>query len=306
MSNLGVFILHGKYIYNNRHIFILHNPDVNKYAKFVDSVSSYRYLVLQVLNNPLSHILSNIPDLLHDVNYNYNYNRNELYAITNAVSYYIVNNVIDKEVAEMYLLNIYMKTNITSGFNYANIVRRKYKNSRVKLCWKLFKEVFKYEWEYFNINIYDLFDIIYCIVYKRYNALYDALYNISIHKSLEPMKTLFILLCYKEDIDAISEESEEAQTVTTADTMSLLSYTIIYILYNYIENIHNHIIHTEFKRLKPAILGKCMEIKEGIEDDNKIPNNLKLMFLKKNNSVYNLYTMGSNVSNVTPVTPVTL
>ena len=286
MKSLGIFLLHGKYLYSNRHIFLLQNPDVNKYTKFVDSASSYRYMVF---NNPVSHILSNIPELLllHDVKYDFN--RQELYTITNFVSYYIVTNVIDKEVAEMFLLNIYIKKNITSDFNYANIVRRKYKNSRVKLCWKLFNTIFNYDWEYFNINLYDLFDVIYCIVYKRYNTLYDVLYNITIHKSLEPMKTLYIILNYKEEIDAISEE-----VGADTDAMSLLNYTIIYILYNYIENIHNHIIHTEFKRLIPAILGKCQEIKEGIEDGNRIPNNLKLMFLNKNNIVYNLYTQDSS------------
>ena len=289
MKSLGIFLLHGKYLYSNRHIFLLQNPDLNKYTKFVDSASSYRCVIFNI---PVSRILSNIPELLNDVKYDFN--RQELYAITNAVSYYIVNNVIDKKVAEMYLLNIYMKTNIASDFNYANIVRRKYKNSRAKLCWKLFKEMFHfyYEWEYFNINLYDLFDVIYCIVYKRYNALYDVLYNISIHKSLEPMKTLYILLNYKEEIDAISNELVRRSS-DDIDSISLLNYAIIYILYNYIENIHNHIINTEFKRLIPTIIGKCHEIKEGIDADNRIPNNLKLMFLKKNNSVYNLYSQDS-------------
>ena len=296
INNLGVFILHGKYIYNCRHIFLLQNPDLNKYTRFVDSVSSYRYLVF---NNPVSHILSNIPDLLHDISYNFN--RSELYAITNIVSYYIVNNVITKEVAEIYLFNIYMKTNVNSGFNYANLVRRKYKNSRVKLCWKLFKEVFNYDWEYFNVNLYDLFDVIYCTVYKRYNALYNTLYNIKIHKSLEPLKTLYILLCYKEDIDVITDDGygDDASGASGCDedTTSLFNYVIIYILYDYIENIHQHIIHTntQFKRLIPAILEKCLEIKKGIDDDDRIPNNLKLMFLKKNDNVFNLYRTDTGI-----------
>lgn len=293
INNLGVFILHGKYIYNCRHIILLQNPDLNKYTQFVDSVSSYRYIVF---NNPVSHILSNIPDLLHDIYYNFN--RDELYAITNTVSYYIVNNVIDKEVAEIYLFNIYMKTSINSGFNYANLVRRKYKNSRVKLCWILFKEVFNYNWEYFNINLYDLFYVIYCTVYKRYNALYDTLYNIKIHKSLEPLKTMYILLCYKENIITITEggngDDEGSNGAIDAldindNTLSLFNFVIIYILYIYIENIHQYIINTEFKRLIPAILEKCLEIKNGIDDNNRMPNNLKLMFLRKNNDVYNLY-----------------
>ena len=306
MNNLWSFILHGKFAYNNRRTFLQHNPDVIKYMRFIDylpdSLASHRYILFDSIY--LSHILSNIygicditdsRDILDTMKIAEYFNRQEIYTITNIVSYYMANNDIDKTVAEMYLLNIYMKTNITNGFNYTNIARRKYKNVRVKLCWKLFKEVFNYEWEYFNINLYDLFDIIYCIVYKRYNALYDALYNISIHKSLDPMKTLYILLSYKEDIDIIRDDIDESQN----DTLNLFNYTIIYILYNYIENIYPYIkkVNLDFKRLIPVIIEKCLEIKEGIEDDNRIPNNLKLMFLKKNNRVYNLYTYDNAEAN---------
>jgi hypothetical protein len=109
------------------------------------------------------------------------------------------------------------------------------------------------------------------------------------------LKTLYILLCYKEDIDVITGDGDEGECegygVGDEDTTSLFNYVIIYILYDYIENIHQHIIHTntKFKRLIPAILEKCLEIKKGIDDDDRIPNNLKLMFLKKNDVVFNLY-----------------
>jgi hypothetical protein len=134
-------------------------------------------------------------------------------------------------------------------------------------------------------------------VYKRYNALYNTLYNIKIHKSLEPLKTLYILLCYKEDIDVITGDDGEGYGVGDEDTTSLFNYVIIYILYDYIENIHQHIIHTntQFKRLIPAILEKCLEIKKGIDDDDRIPNNLKLMFLKKNDNVFNLYRTDTGI-----------
>jgi hypothetical protein len=109
------------------------------------------------------------------------------------------------------------------------------------------------------------------------------------------MKTLYILLSYKEDIDIIRDDIDESQN----DTLNLFNYTIIYILYNYIENIYPYIkkVNLDFKRLIPVIIEKCLEIKEGIEDDNRIPNNLKLMFLKKNNRVYNLYTYDNAEAN---------
>ena len=175
--------------------------------------------------------------------------------------------------------------NCNNNFNYSNIYKNKYKNARIKLCLKLFASIYDYEWEYLNINLCDLFNIICCVVYKKYNKLYEILYNIKIHKSLAPLKTLHILINYKDDIDntilSINKEN---------DNICLLNFVVLFILYNYIENIHNYIIQTEFKKLIPIIIQKSLEIKTTICDNRKMPNNLKLMFLKKINNVYDIFT----------------
>jgi hypothetical protein len=278
INALSNFILHGKHTYNNRYAFLKNNVDyinLNHYLLFDYNTSYYHILFF---NNTL-------PDI------NRRYNRNELYAITNILSYYVVNNVFTKDVAELYLLTIYTKAthdslNLNPTIAITNILKRNYKNTRLKLCCKIFKLVFNYDWEHQNINLYDLFSIIDCVVYKRYNELYGILYHLKIHKSLMPLKTLFMLLHYKEDIDTKGTHNN-----TDAD---ILCFAIIYILYHYIEHIHHYIKESECKKLIPAIIAKCGEIKDGLQDSKKLPNNLKMMFLKKINNVYDIfYTVSS-------------
>ena len=271
INNLSNFILQDKTVYANRYAIIRNNQHIIKYLLF-DDKPLYYYLVFK------NDILSN--------NIYYNFNNKELYAITNIVSYYIVDNTIIREIAKTYLLNIYTRALTNNSYiDYANIFKNKYKNTRIKLCLKLFYPIFDYEWEYFNINLSDLFNIISCVVYKKYNKLYEILYNIEIHKSVMPLKTLHILINYKDDIDNIILAINKDY-----DNILLLKYVILFILYKYIENIHNHIIEMGFERLIPIIIQKCTEIKSLISDNKKIPNNFKLMFLKKLNNVYDIFT----------------
>jgi len=95
-----------------------------------------------------------------------------------------------------------------------------------------------------------------------------------------PLKTFFMLLHYKDDVDGISG------TQTDAD---IFCFAIIYILYHYIEHIHHYIKDSEFSRLIPAIIEKCGEIKRGIRDNKRLPSNLQVMFLKKINNVYDIF-----------------
>jgi hypothetical protein len=90
-------------------------------------------------------------------------------------------------------------------------------------------------------------------------------------------------LNYKIDIDYYENITYDY------DKICLLKYIIIYILYNYIEKIKNYIIDTEFNKLVPIIIYKCYEIRETIKDNKKIPNNLKLLFLKQISNVCNIF-----------------
>jgi hypothetical protein len=96
INTLSNFILHSKHTYNNRYAFLKNNVDyinLNHYLLFDYNTSYYHILFF---NNTL-------PDI------NRLYNRNELYAITNILSYYVANNVFTKDVAELYLLTIYTR-----------------------------------------------------------------------------------------------------------------------------------------------------------------------------------------------------
>ena len=272
INSLCNFILHSKYTYKNKYAFLKNNLDLHNYLLF-DNTTSYYHIVF--FHNTL-------PDIKRT------YNRHELYAITNILSYYVVNNVIPNDVAEIYLLTIYARathSNLEFPFTITNILKRNYKNTRLKLCCAIFKCIFHYDWEHLNINLYDLFSIIDCVVYKRYNELYGILYHLKIHKSLMPLKTLYILLHYKEAIDT-TIGTHGSPNNTEGD---LLCFAIIYILYHYIEHTHHYIRDTEFKKLIPAIIEKCGEIKDGLCDNKRLPNNLKIMFLKKINNVYDIF-----------------
>lgn len=270
---LGNFILHDKSTYFHKYTILKNNKHIIKYLEF-DTTTPYYYMICI---NSISNIFEQFDTSLY--NNLYHYNIKELYAITNILSYNIVNDKINRETAEIYLFNIFIKSK-SYNYNYGNIV--KIKNKRLALCCKLFENIFNYEWEYLNINLYDLFNIINCIVYKNYNKLYDILYNIKIHKKITPLKTLHILLNYKIDIDYYEENNNY-------DKLYLFKYVIIYILYNYIENIQNYIFDTEFNKLIPVIIYKCYEIKEDIRENKKIPNHLKLLFLKQISKVCNIF-----------------
>lgn len=258
-SDLSNLLLHCKQVYRNRHVFLKNNPQLNNYSLFDNTTSVYHLVFYS----------NTLPDIKR------RYNRNELYAITNIVSYYVVNNVISRDIAEIYLLAIYAR----AALDTLNLNLKK--NTRLKLCCKIFKCIFRYDWEYLNINLYDLFSIIHCIVYKRYNDLYGILYHLQIHKSLTPLKTLHILLHYKNDVDAEGD---------------ILCFTIIYILYLYVGYIHRYIKETNFEKLIPAILEKCEEIKSGLCDNKTLPNNLKIMFLKKIITTYDIFYTTSSYS----------
>jgi hypothetical protein len=268
---LGNFILHNKSLYLHKYTIIKYNKYIIKYLAF-DRTTPYYYIIF---NNTISNIFEPFDSLYDKPCY---YNIKELYATTNILSYNIVNDKINREIAGIYIFNIFIKS---KSSNYRNIVKSK--NKKLSLCCKLFGSIFNYEWEYLNINLYDLFNIIYCIVYKNYNKLYDILYNVKIHKRIFPLKTLHILINYKIDIDYYDDNNYNDTRIC------LLKYVIIYILYNYIENIQNYIIDTEFIKLVPIIIYKCHEIKETISNNKRIPNNLKLLFLKQMNNVCNIF-----------------
>lgn len=269
---LGNFLLHDKTIYFHKYTILKNNKHIIKYLEF-DNTIPYYYMIF---DNTISNILAPFDSSLY--NKPHNYNIKELYAITNILSYNIVNDNINREIARVYLLNIFIKS---KSYNY--IYNVKIKNKRLALCCKLFESIFNYEWEHLNINLYDLFNIINCIVYKNYNKLYDILYNIKIHKKINLLKTLHILLNYKIDIDYYEDNNNNY------DKLYLFKYVIIYILYNYIENIQNYIIDTEFNKLIPVIIYKCYEIKEDIRENKKIPNHLRLLFLKQISKVCNIF-----------------
>ena len=272
INKLCNFIFHHKNIFANKYAILKNNSHIIKFLVFDNTTSLYQL----AFNNTIS----NIPNLIYDKNHNFNHN--ELNTITNIVSYYISKNVINRESAKLYLLDIYTKSWLNANFNYTNILKIKYKNKRIRLCLKLFKVIFNDNWEYCNINLYDLFNIIYYIIYKKYNNLYEILYNIKIHKSLTPLDTLHVLIKCNDIIHTLD--------IKINNDISLYKCVIYYILYNYIENIYDYIIKTKLKNLIPIILQKCFEIKNIIHNNKKIPNNLKLMFLKKFVNVYDLFS----------------
>jgi len=258
--NLGNFILHDKSIYENKYNILKHNKDFNKYLAF-DNQTSYYHIVFD-------NTISNISDLLlHNIHYSLN--TKQIYTLTNMLSYYVINNIITKQNAKTYLLSVYTNS-------------KNKKNRRVKFCLKLFKIVFNENWEYFNINLYDLYNIICCVVYRDYNKLYDILYNIKIHKSLLPLDTIHILIKCNDDIHKLN--------IKMNDDMYLYKCVICYIMYNYIEHINEYIIQTKLKNLIPTIIEKCFVITKLINDNKKITNNLKIMFLEKIDTVYNIFT----------------
>jgi hypothetical protein len=268
INTLSNLILHGKYTYSNRYAFLKNNVHFNHL---------YNYLRFDVSFYHIVFFHNTLPDIKRT------YNHKELYAITNIISYNVINNALPKDVAELYLLTIYMRAKHDNlNFNVDNVLKRNYKNTRLKLCCKIFRLIFNYEWEHLNINLYDVFSIIDCVVYKKYNELYITMYYLKIHKSLMPLKTFFMLLHYKDDVDGIYGVG----TQTDAD---IFCFAIIYILYHYIEHIHHYIKDSEFSRLIPAIIEKCGEIKRGIRDNNRLPSNLQIMFLKKINNVYDIF-----------------
>jgi len=258
--NLRNFILHDKTIYENKNNILKHNKDFIKYLAF-DNQTSYYHIVFD-------NTISNISDLLlHNIHYNLN--TKQIYALTNMLSYYVINNIITKQNAKTYLLSVYTNS-------------KNKKNRRVKFCLKLFKVVFNENWEYFNINLYDLYNIICCVVYRDYNNLYEILYNIKIHKSLLPLDTIHILIKCNDDIHKLN--------INMNDDMYLYKCVICYIMYNYIEHIYEYIIQTKLKNLIPTIIEKCFVITKLINDNKKITNNLKIMFLEKIDTVYNIFT----------------
>ena len=260
INKLRNFILHDKSIFANKYTLLKHNKEFIKYLAF-DNNTSYYHIVF---DNTISYV----PDLIL-YNIQYNLNTKQIYALTNILSYYVINNVITHEHAKLYLLSVFTKS-------------KNIKNRRVKFCLKLFKVIFNENWEYCNINLYDLFNIINYVVYKEYNKLYEILYNIKIHKPLMALDTLHVLIKCNDDIHKLN--------IKMNNDMSLYKCVIYYILYNYIGNIQDYIIQTKLKKLIPVILEKSLEINSIIANNKNLPINLKLMFLKKIGYVYDLFT----------------
>jgi hypothetical protein len=283
INNLRSFILLDKSIYSHKYAILKNNKDIIKYMLY-DTATPYYYVIF---DNTYANINANL--------YDYRYNDKELYAAANTLSYYVINKVVRKEVAEIYLLNIFVRTknkNYSSYRGNENIAIHKIKNKRIRLCCKLFGSIFNYNWEYSNINLYDLFNVIYCIVYKRYDNIYDVLYNMKIHKSLEPIKTMQILIGYENDITANINNANNANYIM----IGIYKYTILYIIYDYLENIQDYIIKTKFNLLIHVIVDKCIEIKGFLIENNYLPNKLKLLVLAKINKVYNIFATAATAT----------
>ena len=276
INNLRSFILLDKSIYSHKYAILGNNKDIIKYMLY-DTATPYYYIIF---DNTYANINANW--------YDYIFNEKELYSAANILSYYVSNKVIRKEVADIYLLNIFVRTKNNNYCCNENIAIRKIKNRRIKLCCKLFSSIFNYNWENLNINLYDLFNCIYYIVYKRYNNIYDVLYNIRIHKSLEPLKTLYILIGYEKDI---TDNINNANDVNDANyiMIGIYKYTILYIIFNYIENIQDYIVKAKFNLLIQVIVNKCIEIEGILIENNYLPNKLKLLVLSKISKVYNIF-----------------
>jgi hypothetical protein len=276
INNLRSFILLDKSIYSHKYAILKNNKDIIKYMLY-DTSTPYYYIIF---DNTYANINANL--------YDYKFNDKELYAAANILSYYVINKVVRKEIAEIYLLNIFVRTknkNYSSYRGNENIAISKIKNKRIRLCCKLFGSIFNYNWEYSNINLYDLFNVIYCIVYKRYNNIYDVLYNIRIHKSLEPISTMHILIGYENDITANINDANDATYIM----IGIYKYSILYIIFNYIENIKDYIVKAKFNLLIQVIVNKCIEIEGILIENNYLPNKLKLLVLAKISKVYNIF-----------------
>lgn len=282
IHNLSNFILLDKSMYSHKYAIIKNNKDIIKYILY-DTTTPLYYIIF---DNTYANTNAN--------RYDYQYNDKELYASTNMLSYYVLNKVIHKEDAEIYLLNIFVRirnNNYSSYRGDENILNCKIRNKRIKRCCKLFGSIFNYNWEYSNINLYDLFNIIYCIVYKKYNNLYDILYNIRIHKSLEPIRTLHILIGYEKYISD-NANADNANYIITG----ICKYTMLYIIYNYIEDIKDYIIDARYTLLIEVIIDKCIEIDSILRYNNYLPKNLKLLVFEKIKNVYNIFTAASAAS----------
>jgi len=280
INNLHSFILLDKSIYSHKYAILKNNKDIIKYMLY-DIATPYYYIIF---DNTYANINAN--------RYDYKFNDKELYAAANILSYYVSNKVICKEVAEIYMLNIFVRTKNNNYSKYLggeNIATRKIKNRRIKLCCKLFGSIFNYNWEHSNINLYDLFNVIYCIVYKRYNNIYDVLYNIRIHKSLDPIRTMHILIGYENDITANINDANDANYIM----IGIYKYTILYIIFNYIENIQDYIVKAKFNLLIQVIVNKCIEIEGILIENNYLPNKLKLLVLSKISKVYNIFAIAN-------------
>ena len=71
--------------------------------------------------------------------------------------------------------------------------------------------------------------------------------------------------------------------------IGICKYTILYIIFNYIDNIQDYIIKEKYNLLIHVIVDKCIEINEIISDNSYLPINLKLLVLTKINKVYNIF-----------------
>jgi len=284
INNLSNFILLDKSMYSHKYAILKNNKDIIKYILY-DTTTPLYYIIF---DNTYANINANN-------RYDYQQNDKELYASMNMLSYYVLNKVIRKEDAEIYLLNIFVRirnNNYSSYRGDENILNCKIRNRRIKRCCKLFGSIFNYNWEYSNINLYDLFNIIYCIVYKKYNNLYDILYNIRIHKSLEPIRTLHILIGFEKDISDNANNANNANYIITG----ICKYTMLYIIYNYIEDIKDYIIDARYTLLIEVIIDKCIEIDSILRYNNYLPKNLKLLVFAKIKNVYNIFSAASAAS----------
>ena len=280
IHNLSNFILLDKSMYSHKYAILKNNKDIIKYILY-DTTTPLYYIIF---DNTYANTNAN--------RYDYQYNDKELYTSMNMLSYYVLNNVIRKEDAEIYLLNIFVRirnNNYSSYRGDENILNSKIRNKRIKRCCKLFGSIFNHNWEYSNINLYDLFNIIYCILYKKYNNLYDILYNIRIHKSLEPIRTLHILIGYEKDISDNANNVNNANYIITG----ICKYTMLYIIYNYIEDIKDYIIDARYTLLIQVIIDKCIEIDSILRYNNYLPKNLKLLVFTKIKNIYNIFTAAS-------------
>ena len=247
------FVCSNKILFLNKNIYISGNIKILKYKEYDESDTGY----LKILKDSDINICIGKRSSLLYFKFNI-YDKLKIHNTTKILSYECdYTNMLQSQRA----LSYYYSKHIQNYYNYDI--------NASKWCIKKFQHIFYFEWSKMAVNLYDIYELLFHLYYKKYGRIKKVLNNLKFIKNNNIKETLNILINFSNFFQYSLLDSQSKAV-------------IIYIIYSYIDFIGHDIQKIkDFSKLCQTMITKSEEFTLEIINLKYMPMYLKMIINNK-------------------------